>query len=426
MFQQCRDLTTLDLSSFNTSEVTDMSDMFHNCSRLTSLNLTSFNTSKVTDMIAMFRYCPSLKSLDLTNFNTSKVTSMYDMFNDCTELISLDLSSFNTSNVTDMEGMFQNCTGLTTIYVSDNFKTDNVQCSIRMFKGCTNLVGAIACDGTNNIEKTNTNYVTGYFKTYYKVNGTQTDLCGSGEYNSDVNGYGISSLNFTDGDIVTNVPLYVYEGISYTRIMTNEWGTLCLPFDVKYKSNESYKLYSLTSATTEALTFTEWAYGSAILAGTPMAIKRISETADNKVTITTPNGTVNTSLNNPTTESEWRLVGTYRTADVPDEGYVISQNAFWNVKGLKDEGQNIKRVRVNGYRAYIMPPTAASDVPVGTAARMLSIEVPDSETTAIDDINAVFGGEATYYDTNGRRIPSLRQGVNIVKIGNRTKKVIIK
>ena len=58
--------------------------------------------------------------------------------------------------------------------------------------------------------------------------------------------------------------------------------------------------------------------------------------------------------------------------------------------------------------------------------------MPDDNTTAIDDINtiddinAVFSGEATYYDTNGRRIPSLRQGVNIVKIGNRTKKVIIK
>ena len=76
-----------------------------------------------------------------------------------------------------------------------------------MFKGCTNLVGAIACDGTNNIEKTNTNYVTGYFKTYYKVNGTQTDLCGSGEYNSDVNGYG-------KGDIVVNISIYIPETLN--------------------------------------------------------------------------------------------------------------------------------------------------------------------------------------------------------------------
>lgn len=92
---------------------------------------------------------------------------------------------------------------------------------------------------------------------------------------------------------------------------------------------------------------------------------------------------------------------------------------------MKEEGQNIKRVRVNGYRAYIMPPTAASEAPAG-AARMLSIIAPDEQPSSIDDINAVFSGEATYYDLNGRRIDSLQQGVNIVKIGNRTKKVIIK
>ena len=245
----------------------------------------------------------------------------------------------------------------------------------------------------------------------------------------------LTSLNlssFNTSKVTHMIAMFRYCPGLKSLDLTNEWGTLCLPFDVKYSRNDSYKLYSLTEATANALTFTEYEDANEIKAGTPMAIKRISETADNKVTITKNRGFIKTSLNNPTTESAWRLVGTYRTADVPDEGYVISQNAFWNVKGLKDEGQNIKRVRVNGYRAYIMPPTTASDVPVGTAARMLSIEVPDDNTTAIDDsnaiddINAVFGGEATYYDTNGRRIPSLRQGVNIVKIGNRTKKVIIK
>ena len=299
-----------------------------------------------------------------------------------------------------------------------------------MFYGCTKLKGAIAYKSP--VDKTYANYVNGYFKTYYTQNGEKTELCGRDNYYTYEKAYEISTpLSITDGDIITNVPLSLGDNISYTRTMTNEWGTLCLPFDVTYSRNDSYKLYGLTEATAEALTFTEYEDATSISAGTPMAIKRISDIS-NDVTITTTSDFIKTSLNNPTTESEWRLVGTYRTADVPDEGYVISQNAFWNVKGLKDEGQNIKRVRVNGYRAYIMPPTAESDVPVGTAARMLSIEVPDSETTAIDDINtiddinAVFSGEATYYDTNGRRIPSLRQGVNIVKIGNRTKKVIIK
>ena len=244
----------------------------------------------------------------------------------------------------------------------------------------------------------------------------------------------LTSLNlssFNTSKVTHMIAMFRYCPGLKSLDLTNEWGMLCLPFDVTYSRNDSYKLYSLTSATADALTFTEYEDASEIKAGTPMAIKRISETADNKVTITTPYGLVKTSLNNPESDDAWRLVGTYRTADVPDEGYVISQNAFWNVKGLKDEGENIKRVRVNGYRAYIMPPTAESEASVGLA-RMFSIAVPDDNTTAIDDsnaiddINAVFSGEATYYDTNGRRIPSLRQGVNIVKIGNRTKKVIIK
>ncbi|MGM9779720.1 MAG: BspA family leucine-rich repeat surface protein [Prevotella sp.] len=427
MFFECFALTSLDLSSFNTSNVTNMSLMFYNCHTLTSLDLSNFDTSNVRDISWMFEECSALTSLNISNFNTEKVTDMSGMFSSCSSLTSLDLSSFNTEKVTGMSGMFSGCQELTTIYVSDKFTTDNVNNSNNMFTGCSSLIGAAQCDGSTSVDGTGANYLDGYFKTYYKVDGTQTDLYGNGNYDTNNKAYEISTpLSFTDGDIVTNVPLNVVNGgISYTRTMASEWGTLCLPFDVTYTSNESYKLYRLTSATADALTFTEWEYGSEILAGTPMAIKRISDTGDNSVTISPTRVFIKTSLNNPESDDAWRLVGTYRTADVPDEGYVISQNAFWNVKGLKDEGQNIKRVRVNGYRAYIMPPTAESEASVGLA-RMFSIAVPDDNTTAIDDINAVFGGEATYYDTNGRRIPSLRQGVNIVKIGNRTKKVIIK
>lgn len=109
MFNGCLNLTSLDLSSFDTSQVTDMSYMFYVCSILTSLDLSSFDTSKVTDMTAMFRSCRSLKSLDLSSFDTSNVTSMNDMFNNCSILTSLDLSNFDTSHVTDMEDMFYYC-----------------------------------------------------------------------------------------------------------------------------------------------------------------------------------------------------------------------------------------------------------------------------------------------------------------------------
>ncbi len=101
MFGGCSSLTTLDLSNFDTSNVTNMDRMFEDCSSLTTLDLSSFDTSKVTDMEGMFNGCSSLTTLDLSNFDTSKVTDMVCMFFGCS-LTNLDLSNFETSKVTCM------------------------------------------------------------------------------------------------------------------------------------------------------------------------------------------------------------------------------------------------------------------------------------------------------------------------------------
>ena len=115
MFDNCSNLTTLDLSNFNTSSVTDMGGMFKNCSGLKSLDLSNFNTSSVTSMGFMFYNCQRLKSLDVTNFNTSSVTRMDRMFSECRSIASLDVSNFDTSAVTDISDMFLRCNSLTSI-----------------------------------------------------------------------------------------------------------------------------------------------------------------------------------------------------------------------------------------------------------------------------------------------------------------------
>ena len=138
LFWQCESLTDLDLSGFTTSNVTDMSSMFYGCSSLTSLKLSNFNTSNVTDMRFMFYNCSSLTILDLSGFNTSNVTDMSDMFYSCSSLISLDLSSFNTLNVTDMGSMFSGCSSLTSLDLS-NFNTSKVKIMQDMFYGCLKL-----------------------------------------------------------------------------------------------------------------------------------------------------------------------------------------------------------------------------------------------------------------------------------------------
>ena len=120
MFQLCENLTSLDLSPFNTSAVTKMSYMFSDCNRLKSIEFgDNFDTSNVTNMYYMFQNCSGLTSLDLSSFDTSKVTNMSYMFNGCKSLTSLDLSNFDTSNVTSMSNMFYNCSGLTEIHWDD-------------------------------------------------------------------------------------------------------------------------------------------------------------------------------------------------------------------------------------------------------------------------------------------------------------------
>ena len=112
MFSDCNSLTSLDLSNFNTQNVTNMKNMFYGCNSLTSLDLSNFNTQNETNMENMFYGCNSLASLNLSNFNTQNVTNMGNMFSDCNSLTSLDLSNFNTQNVTNMGNMFYYCNSL--------------------------------------------------------------------------------------------------------------------------------------------------------------------------------------------------------------------------------------------------------------------------------------------------------------------------
>ncbi|MBI0092402.1 BspA family leucine-rich repeat surface protein [Lactobacillus sp. M0403] len=139
MFRGCEDLTSLDLSSFNTANVENMSFMFDECSSLTSLNLSSFNTANVTSMSYMFSDCSSLTSLNLSSFDTANVTAMSCMFMACTALPALDLSSFNISKVTDMSCMFADDENLVDLNIS-SFKTTLPVDLGATFKNCASLV----------------------------------------------------------------------------------------------------------------------------------------------------------------------------------------------------------------------------------------------------------------------------------------------
>ena len=133
MFYSNYKLTTLNVSNFNTSKVVNMSNMFRNCSGLTSLNLSNFDTQNVTNMRGMFSGL-MLTTIDLSNFNTSKVTNMAQMFSINFRLTSLNLSSFDTRNVTDMSEMFASSRKITSLNVN-SFNTSKVTNMAGMFRG---------------------------------------------------------------------------------------------------------------------------------------------------------------------------------------------------------------------------------------------------------------------------------------------------
>ena len=166
MFHGMRDLSALNLSSFNTSQVTDMHNMFYGMSNLTTLDLSNFDTSKVTNMGLMFYGMSNVTALDLSNFDTSKVTNMGNMFSSMTNLTSLNLSSFNTSEVTNMGFMFYGIPNLTSLDLS-NFDTSKTTKMSFMFYGMRNLTAL-------NLSSFNTSQVTDMGGMFYGMSNLTT------------------------------------------------------------------------------------------------------------------------------------------------------------------------------------------------------------------------------------------------------------
>ena len=138
LFSNCESLISIDLSRINTKSLQIMNDIFSNCKKLISVDLSNFNTSIVTSMACAFTNCNSIKTIDLSSFNTRKVDMMMNMFENCHELISLDISNFDTTNVYNMDYMFNNCYKLSYINLS-NIQLSSVNNAEYFLSNCTNL-----------------------------------------------------------------------------------------------------------------------------------------------------------------------------------------------------------------------------------------------------------------------------------------------
>ena len=412
-FHHCTNLATIEgIENLNTENVTNMHGMFFNCPNLSSLDLTNFSTGNVTDMNAMFGDCQKLSSLDLTSFNTANVTNMYMMFISCQNLSSLDLTSFNTANVTEMNFMFQGCSALTTIYASEMFVTDQVE-GYDMFKYCTNLKDY----SVREIDSKYANYKTGYFSKLVGKNGEEK-IGATGETLTAEN------LALDDNKDFVAYEKFAAKDASYSRTMNagTTWGTLCLPFGIDQSQETECKFYRLTGIDNDNECITLESYeGAEIPAGTPVLFKMneneptLSISVQNVGIVTKPKAETNTEDVNLV--GSFTKIGGNGNQGLDKNDYIIGKDKFWRVSDL-DDGN---RVGIKPMRAYIHPATASQ-----ARAAMLSIGKGDG-TTAIDNLNAISNdANAEYYDANGRRTNGLQKGLNIVKRGSKTYKIMVK
>ena len=400
-------------ASFANARPTGCYKWFYKCTNLATIEgFENLNTENMTKMSYMFFLCRNLSSLDLTNFNTGNVTEMWGMFEGCEGLTSLDLTSFNTANVTDMNAMFRGCSTLTTIYASEKFVTDQVR-GYDMFSGCTSLKGY-----SNSMRDHNyANYKTGYF----------TKLVGkNGDEKIGATGETLATDNLVlddDKDFVAYEP-FAAKAASYNRTMKEgtTWATLCLPFEVSL-ANQDFRAFKLLSAddVTETVELEE--IEGSIAAGTPVIIKM--NDGATKLDFTVADKEIAKDVQTAeTANGNYQLQGIYTkkefSKDADNNCYIVKGDKLMNPAKLLGE-TTTKSVGSKPFRAYMVDNSSAS----AAGARMFSISIGGS-TTAIEQLETTADSKAEYYDLQGRRLQNLQKGVNIVRRGGKTMKVIIK
>ena len=250
------------------------------------------------------------------------------------------------------------------------------------------------------------------------------DMAGNIEVTKDANNKFVATedLTLADGEDFKDYEPFISKTISYSRNIPegSTWGTLCLPFAIDQSQEKECKFYSLTGIDNDCITLESYEEGI-IPAGTPVLFKMnegktsLSLSASNAEIATAPTvAGKNTDVN---LVGSFTKIGGKDNLGLADTDYIIGKDKFWLVSDL-DDGN---RVGIKPMRAYIHPANEYL-----ARAAMLSIGKGDG-TTAIDNLNAISNdANAEYYDANGRRTNGLQKGLNIVKRGSKTYKIMVK
>ena len=416
-FENCRELNSLFLPSnlkrienrtFNAcgfsggltipNSVTEIGEKaFYNCTRFNG-TLTLSNKLETIGESAFYGCSGFTGSLTLPN---SVTTIGNAAFRACGSFTNLELS--NTLSVIPAQA-FMNCRSLSGELVIPASVTE---IGNNAFSDCLNL-NAVTGQVTlpKSLEKIGF-YVFGNTNNIKTVNFQSLPEGISGFL-----GQKKKAVSLSDESYISDKASGTVNEISYTRQMSNNWGTLVLPYSLTLTGSEPYHLYSIDNMTGEELVLKQ--LEGTVAAGTPCVVKRNGTEA--KLTFGPNYATLNMAIETQNVGG-MTFSGTYWTKDV-NSGYVISKNSFWNVEELKGS-TSVNGVKVNPFRAWL-------DGTSANAPAQLSMRI-DGSTTGIDAIDALNDAEAEYYDLSGKRLDEPQKGVNIVRMkSGKTKKIIIK
>ena len=224
-------------------------------------------------------------------------------------------------------------------------------------------------------------------------------------------------VSLSDDSYISDQATGTVDAISYTRQMSNDWGTLVLPYSLTLTGSEPYRLYAISSVSENELVLKQ--LEGVVDAGTPCVVHRNNKEAE--LSFKANNADIITVINGSSV-GDMTFSGTYKTKEVTD-GYVIAKDCFWNVAELmKNKPETVKGAKVGPFRAWL-------DGNVASGPAQLAMRI-DGSTTGIntpDALDALNDAEAEYYDLSGKRLHEPQKGVNIVRMkSGKTKKVIIK
>ena len=325
---------------------------------------------------------------------------------------------------------FSGCTGLTGDLIIPNSVTEIAEGA---FKGCTGFNGKLIL--SNNLKKLGYNAFNGIKILANKqvvLPATLEEIEESAFMDNKIQSFKFLSLpkglKFIQG--FSKIPKYVslsdasyiseltdgnVKRASYSRTMSNTWGTLVLPYNLKLTGDEPYSSYAIDHIASDEIVLRS--LEGEVTAGTPCIVKRKGEQTE--LTFVAENASINVTTNTDEV-GDLNFMGTYWAKEVTN-GYIIRKDKFWNVAKLKESSSNIKALRVGPFRSWL-----EGAAPNGAAQLSLRIDNPTTSIDNVAPLETLNANNVEYYDLNGKRLAAPMKGVNIVKRGNKTMKVIIK